>query len=253
MAPRKKTPAEKIDDLLKPPTESEQRLAATRKKAAAATKRKNAAQTRRVGRPSKYQSRYASDLIKYFQVEHLVFSNYTDKGARQDFADYDFPTFEGFAAKLMVHLDTLHEWGSVHPEFSEALRVARAMQADIIKKATARNIFPPNFAALLLSNDHGYQTQAKQAARAKSAEEGEKGGDDLPEATAFRLVVVRDRDDAHYQLWCDAREKAKLRGNDVETAGDDFLLYDDADAEQLKEVAKVKGHLLGLLEMLGDD
>lgn len=207
----------------------------------------------KTGRPSKYAPRYCADLIKWFSDKDYYSENRTDKGNIQILPGSRLPTIEGFAANCGVDPTTLYEWAEKHVAFSRSMGVARALQADLIQAAASAGALPPNFAQLMMINNHGWQSTSGAAARKQGEEEGEKGGDDLPEASAFRLVVVRDRDDAHYQLWCDAREKAKLRGTDIEAAGDDFLLYDDADAEQLKEVAKVKGHLLGLLEMLGDD
>ncbi|WKV24411.1 hypothetical protein [Enterobacter phage ST22] len=252
MAPRKKQQDEtaEIPENLSARFEQEKK----QKAAVTAAKRRNAAQARRVGRPSKYQKSYCGDIIKYFQVEHLVFSNYTDKGARQDFADYDFPTLEGFAAKLLVHRDTLYEWADKHPEFSDSLRVAIGMQADLVQRATAKNILPPNFAALVLAQNHGWTNGKEAAARAKGVSEAEvESTGELPEATAFVVTVVKDRDDAFYQLWLDAREKNKLLGKDEDEGLEQFELYDENDKDQLKEVAKVRGHLLGLLEMLPDE
>ena len=75
----------------------------------------------------------------------------------------------------------------------------------------------------------------------------------MPEATAFVVTVVKDREDAYYQLWLDRREKNKLMGRDEDEGLEQFELYNENDAEQLREVCKVRGHLLGLLEMLGDE
>ncbi|MBD3706731.1 hypothetical protein IE994_16470 [Enterobacter hormaechei] len=78
-------------------------------------------------------------------------------------------------------------------------------------------------------------------------------GETVPEATAFVVTVVKDREDAYYQLWLDRREKNKLLSRDEDEGLEQFELYDENDAEQLREVAKVRGHLLGLLEMLPDE
>lgn len=251
MAPRKKIaePPAENHDLSEWEAEQIEQIAKRR-----ALKESNAKKpTPKLGRPSKYAPRYCADLVRWFSDKDYYSENRTDKGNIQILPGSRMPTIEGFAAHIGVDPTTLYEWAEKHQAFSRSMHVARALQADLIQAAASAGALPANFAQLMMINNHGWQSTSGQSAKAKSAEEGEKGGDDLPEATAFRLVVVRDRDDAHYQLWCDARDKAKLRGDNEETAGDDYLLYDEADAEQLKEVAKVKGHLLGLLEMLDDE
>ena len=60
---------------------------------------------RPVGRPSKYRPEYCGMI-----VEHM------NEGA----------SATSFAASIDVARSTINEWAEVHPEFSEALRVAKA-------------------------------------------------------------------------------------------------------------------------------
>lgn len=235
-------------------TDAEKRLAATKKRKAAAVKAGITRRARRVGRPTKYKPEYCARLLHYFggKLSHTI--NTTDKGSQQVMPGDELATFQGFANEIGVTVDSLLEWTAVHPDFSQAYTQARAAQADHIARAGFTGACPSNFAALLLTNDHGYVTGKNQEARAKGKEEADpETGGELPEATGFRITVVKDRDDAFYQLWLDAREKNKLLGNDEDAGLEQFTLYDEQDEEQLKEVAKVRGHLLGLLEMLPDE
>ncbi len=58
----------------------------------------------RPGRPSKYDPKFCDDIIIYAR-----------KGK----------TFEEFASDLNIHRDTLSEWASVYPDFSDARRKAK--------------------------------------------------------------------------------------------------------------------------------
>lgn len=58
----------------------------------------------KIGRPSKYKPEYCEELIKH-AAEGL--------------------SYESFAGKLQVNIDTLYEWEKVHPAFSEAKSAAR--------------------------------------------------------------------------------------------------------------------------------
>jgi hypothetical protein len=61
----------------------------------------------RTGRPSKYDPGFCDVLIQHME-EGL--------------------SYESFAGRLSVNIDTLYEWEKVHPEFSEAKKIARAKQ-----------------------------------------------------------------------------------------------------------------------------
>lgn len=252
MAPRKKPPAEPADN---PPLSTpEKKLAETKKRKASQAKAAATRNAKKLGRPSSYRPEYCARLLQYFSGKISYTLNTTDKGSQQVMPGSELSTFQGFAAEIGVTVDTLLDWTQQFPEFFQAYTQARQLQADQIMRATFSQACPPNFAALLLSNDHGYTTDAKAKARAKGLEEAEPESDgELPEATAFVVTVVKDRDDAFYQLWMDHREKNKLLGKDEDEGLENFELYDENDKDQLKEVAKVRGHLLGLLEMLPDE
>jgi len=58
------------------------------------------------GRPTKYREEYCEQLVDFLA---------------------DGNTYDEFAGHVGVCVDTLHEWESVHPEFSEAKKRARAI------------------------------------------------------------------------------------------------------------------------------
>jgi hypothetical protein len=63
-----------------------------------------------MGRPTKYKKRYCKDIIAFFN---------------DPVNDNPLPLFYNFAANIDVCVDTLHEWRSVHPEFSESYKKAK--------------------------------------------------------------------------------------------------------------------------------
>jgi transposase len=60
-----------------------------------------------VGRPTKYKPEYCEQLIE---------------------AGRNGWTFQAFAGKIGVDIDTLHEWCKAHPDFSEAKKKAKTAQ-----------------------------------------------------------------------------------------------------------------------------
>lgn len=65
---------------------------------------KETSAAKRTGRPSKYKPEYCEAIVAAAK-----------KG----------DTFEMFACDLGVHIDTLHEWAKVHPEFGYAKKLAK--------------------------------------------------------------------------------------------------------------------------------
>lgn len=61
---------------------------------------------RKVGRPSSYLPEFCELLIHHMGVDGL--------------------SYQGFAGKIGVAVDTLYEWEKVHPEFSDAKKLALA-------------------------------------------------------------------------------------------------------------------------------
>lgn len=101
----------------------------------------------KLGRPSKYQPRYAIDLVEFFSRDYWTIDevektnpmtgvNYKVKIKRPS----DFPTFERFAAEILVDQDTLSNWANakddegnlIHPDFFGAYKVAKAKQKDFL-------------------------------------------------------------------------------------------------------------------------
>lgn len=70
------------------------------------------------GRPSKYEPSYCDAIVAHCE---------------------DGSSLSSFAASINVARSTLNEWGEQHPEFSEAIKIAKAKVAAWYDK-TARNV-----------------------------------------------------------------------------------------------------------------
>ncbi|BBV81942.1 terminase small subunit [Enterobacter hormaechei] len=207
------------------------------------------------GRKPKYKKEYCESVVAWFSEKKDHRINESEKGVQKVMPGDSLATMTGYARHIGVTRRTLMLWCERYPEFKEAYEWAEELNADQIARASFMGSTPSQAAALLLVNCHGWTS----AAQGKMLNEGRNdpanplSGETVPEATAFVVTVVKDREDAYYQLWLDRREKNKLLSRDEDEGLEQFELYDENDAEQLREVAKVRGHLLGLLEMLPDE
>jgi hypothetical protein len=82
--------------------------------------------TKAIGRPSAYKPEYDDQVI-----------NWGEQGKSR----------EWIAAKLRVHIDTLHEWMKVHPSFSEAITLAKQLELMWWEDAGQTNLTESGFSA----------------------------------------------------------------------------------------------------------
>ena len=89
-----------------------------------------------MARPSKYKEEYCEGIMEYFRNEEI-------------------PFFEEYADSIDVHVDTLHEWASVHQEFSEAKKRAKQIQKAKWMKGGLTGDFNPTVTIWLGKCNHG--------------------------------------------------------------------------------------------------
>lgn len=98
------------------------------------------------GRPSKYDPKYCDELIEYF----------TKARSKLDWATGTrgllFPTLQGFAANIGVHLETLTNWARANPEFFEARKRAEAIQHALLVEGALADVFPGAPAIFAMKN-----------------------------------------------------------------------------------------------------
>lgn len=109
------------------------------------------------GRPTLYKSKYCQDIVNFFSVPHTEISYKTTfvKGEPQQVEvekPNKLPTFEKFAVKIGVCVDTLNEWTKVHEEFSEAYKKAKQLQKDMLIDLGTRGFYNPAFTIFVAKN-----------------------------------------------------------------------------------------------------
>jgi hypothetical protein len=120
------------------------------------------------GRPTTYQKEYCEQIVEHFQKEPftvLYKEEYHKDGELKCktpiLTANEFPTFQGFADKIGVHIDTLHEWKDKHKEFSEAYARAKQMQEHIWLINGMQNLYNSQFAQFFGKNCLGYKDKVE--------------------------------------------------------------------------------------------
>lgn len=72
------------------------------------------------------------------------------------------PTVEGLALVLNVHRDTLYEWGSRHPDFSDILDNLKKKQANMLIQYGLTGEYNSIIAKMILSSKHGFIEKSSQ-------------------------------------------------------------------------------------------
>lgn len=103
-----------------------------------------------VGRPTAYDPKYCDEIIEYFGVKPYETINGKQVAA-------DTPTLAGFACKIGVHRDTLHEWTQKHPDFSDAVKRAKAFQESFLIVNGNKGLINPALTIFTLKNHQGYR------------------------------------------------------------------------------------------------
>ena len=116
------------------------------------------------GRPSKYKEEYCEKILEYFkktpyktEYKEEYFADGSLKSKVPIITATEFPTFQGFADEIEVHIDTLNEWCKVHEEFSEAYMRAKQLQEKIWLVNSMQNLYNAQFAQFFGKNCLGYR------------------------------------------------------------------------------------------------
>lgn len=118
-----------------------------------------------MGRPTDYDPKYVDEIIDYFSVQPLkrkLVAEYEGKDGKpipiySDPEPTSFPSLAGFAAKIGVHRDTLHEWQKKHKEFDEAVKLAKEYQEHWLLENGLRDRINASFGIFALKNICGYR------------------------------------------------------------------------------------------------
>jgi hypothetical protein len=116
------------------------------------------------GRPTKYDPEYCNQIVEYFNKPpfHIEYKReYYNNGELK--SEYpiqmanEYPTFQRFAFSIGVNVDTLHEWKTQYPEFSEAYTRAKELQESIWSVNALQNLYNSQFAQFIGKNCFGYK------------------------------------------------------------------------------------------------
>lgn len=113
-----------------------------------------------VGRPTKYSPDILQQSEEYIDScedrEEQVVSGQSEKfTAFKTRTVVNLPTIEGLALHLKVHRDTIFEWESKYPDFSDTLNVLRGKQLRVLLNKGLSGDYNPMIAKLVL-HKHGY-------------------------------------------------------------------------------------------------
>lgn len=101
---------------------------------------------------SKYKEEYATELIKYFRDEDVV-----------------FPTVEGFAESKGLAIRTVHGWREdeeKYPQFAVAYAQAMAIQREKLLVGGLTRKFDASIVKFLAVNNHGMREKVEQEVKA---------------------------------------------------------------------------------------
>lgn len=73
----------------------------------------------------------------------------------------ELPTLAGFACHIGVHRDTLHEWTKVYPEFSDAVKRAKAHQERILVANGLCGLYSGPFGIFTAKNVLGWRDKTE--------------------------------------------------------------------------------------------
>ncbi len=121
------------------------------------------AEKKKRGRPTEFDPKFAEELLEYFSVDpyrERMRKVFTKKGdvieIPEDVAN-DVPTLAGFAAKIGVHRDTIHQWTKDHPDFSDAYKKAKDLQENFMVINGNKGLLNPAFAIFTAKNVLGWR------------------------------------------------------------------------------------------------
>lgn len=93
------------------------------------------------GRPTLYQEDFPAKVIHYLE-------NHEQLGDA-------VPTIEGLADFLETHRDSIYEWESLYPEFSDTLKRLRTKQGKLLQNGGLTGKYQQPITKLMLSANHG--------------------------------------------------------------------------------------------------
>ena len=134
----------------------------------ATTKKKPVKSANPVGRPSLYKEEYCDRIIEYFDKPPITVTikrefnkDGTVKSETEIPLATSIPTFQRFAHEIGVHVDTMIEWCSVYPKFSEAYARAKQLLEYTWLTNSMSGLYNAQFAQFYGKNCLGYKDKVE--------------------------------------------------------------------------------------------
>ena len=137
------------------------------------------------GRPSTYRPEYADRLKEYFSTRPVT-TEIID-GDRVEVKN-PFPTLARYATDIGVHRETLLEWASKHPEFSDAYKAAKALQEANLVEGAMCGAYSQAFAIFTAKNVLGWRDKTEIDQTVTSESKVEHSGTVVVPGLAERLA-----------------------------------------------------------------
>lgn len=121
--------------------------------------------TRPVGRPTKYNEDMPAKVDEYLAECKVWWDEFhktrgTSSDTFERIVNVKLPMVQGFADYIDVSVDTLYEWKSKYPDFSDALDKIMKRQHNMLAEGGVAGYFNPTITKLMLSNNHGYREKS---------------------------------------------------------------------------------------------
>lgn len=113
------------------------------------------------GRPTLYSEAMNEKAREYLEsCEDTEVERETGQQRVEYRLNVKLPTIQGLAVYLKVSRDTIYEWASLHPDFSDTIELLLAEQADKLINQGLSNNYNSTIAKLMLSSNHGMREKS---------------------------------------------------------------------------------------------
>ena len=106
-----------------------------------------------------YKSEYCEKLIDFFDIP--PYRTFTSPEGKISYIANDLPLFSSFAKSIRVTQLTLRKWAKNHPEFKEAMDIAKEMQEEILVTNSLRGTYTTAAAIFAQKNILGWSDKVK--------------------------------------------------------------------------------------------
>lgn len=122
----------------------------------------------KVGRPTKYTEDMPEKLIEFFDkplrsLKKVQQATASGKIVEVDVEEFVDPPFvESFCAEYYIAKSTFHEWVKKYPDFSNAFRRAKAIQAKVLLIGSMKGYYNSSISKLILANCTDYKEDKEE-------------------------------------------------------------------------------------------